>query len=119
MNNCIYSGHLTASIESRPVGEHEVQKFTVAVNQGERVSFIPTETWDMGYLEEHLDKGSKVLVRGTLRQDKWETADGDKRSRLYVTAHEVEFLDPPRSRKEAPATAARSRRAPTRSRGRG
>ncbi len=98
MNHCIYSGHLTAAIETRQAGEHTVQKFTVAVNQGERVAFIPTESWDMPHLEDHLEKGSKVLVRGAVRQDRWETDEGEKRSRLYVTAHEVEFLDPPPAR---------------------
>jgi len=95
MNQIVYSGHLTADIETRPVGEHQVHKFTVAVNEGkERVTFIPTEAWDMPHLEQYLGRGSKVLVRGNLRQFSWETDNGEKRSRMFVTARQVEFLDP-------------------------
>lgn len=117
MNQIVYSGHLTADIETRPVGEHQVHKFAVAVNEGkERVTFIPTEAWDMPHLEQFLGRGSKVLVQGNLRQSSWETDNGEKRSRFFVRANQVEFLDPPPPASEAPGKRApvhssRSRRA--------
>lgn len=94
MNSSVFSGRLTADIETRAVGEHQVHHFTVAVNTGnERVAFIPTEAWNMPHLERHLGKGSRVLVRGAIKQDNWESTTGEKRSRLGVTALQVEFID--------------------------
>lgn len=40
----------------------------------------------------HLAKGRQVGVSGRLRQERWETDSGDKRSMVKVYAHEVQFL---------------------------
>lgn len=96
MNTLIVSGNLTADIETRAVGDHQVHNFTIAINQGDRTTFLPSEAWDMPHLERFLHKGSKVLVRGCLKQNDWETDKGERRSRLVATAYEVEFLDLPK-----------------------
>lgn len=94
MNQTILSGHLTADIETREVGEHHLSKFTLACNEGERVIFLPVESWNMPHLSDYLSKGSKVLLSGSLKQDQWETEAGEKRSRILLTAYKVEFLTP-------------------------
>ena len=94
MNQTIMTGNLTADIETLDVGEQHLSKFTLACNEGERVVFIPVEAWNMPHLEEYLSKGSKVLLSGALKQNNWETDDGEKRSRIVLTAYKVEFLDP-------------------------
>lgn len=94
MNQTIITGNLTADIESRDIGEQHLSKFTVACNEGERVVFMPVEAWNMPHLPEHLFKGSKVLLSGSLKQDSWENDAGEKRSRIVLTAYKVEFLDP-------------------------
>lgn len=99
MNQTIITGNLTADIEPREIqvrdiGEQHICKFTVACNEGERVVFMPVEAWNMPHLPNHLFKGSKVLLSGSLKQDNWETDAGDKRSRIVLTAYKVEFLDP-------------------------
>ena len=94
MNQTIMTGNLTADIETRQVGEQELSQFTLACNEGERVVFMPVEAWNMPHLAEHLFKGSKALISGSLKQDTWETDSGDKRSRILLTAYKVEFLDP-------------------------
>ena len=38
---------------------------------------------------ESLGRGSRVLVTGRLEQRSWETADGDKRSKIEVVADEI------------------------------
>jgi single-strand DNA-binding protein len=38
---------------------------------------------------ESLSRGSRVLVTGRLEQRSWETADGDKRSKIEVVADEI------------------------------
>lgn len=98
MNQTIMTGNLTADIETREVksnsGELHLSKFTLACNEGERTTFIPIDAWNMPHLAEYLHKGSKVLVSGALRQNNWETDDGEKRSRIVLNAYNVEFLDP-------------------------
>ncbi|HBR94553.1 MAG TPA: hypothetical protein DEA90_10355 [Opitutae bacterium] len=105
MNQTIISGHLTADIETREIkarekanGVQHLSKFTLACNDGERVVFMPVEAWNMPHLAEHLFKGSKALLAGSLKQEHWETDAGDKRSRIVLTAHKVDFLDPAPSR---------------------
>ena len=94
MNQTTMTGNLTADIETLDVGEQHLSKFTLGCNEGERVVFIPVEAWNMPHLAEYLSKGSKVLLSGALKQNNWETDDGDKRSRIVLTAYKVEFLDP-------------------------
>jgi single-strand DNA-binding protein len=106
MNQTILSGHLTADIETRDVGEHHLSKFTLACNEGERVVFLPVESWNMPHLSEYLSKGSKVLLSGSLKQDQWETEAGEKRSRILLTAYKVEFLTP---LADAPTAASKTR----------
>jgi single-strand DNA-binding protein len=94
MNQTILSGNLTAEIETREVGEQHLSKFTLACNEGDRVVFLPVESWNMPHLADYLSKGSKVLVSGSLKQDHWEAEGGEKRSRILLTAYKVEFLSP-------------------------
>lgn len=96
MNQSILSGNLTADIETREVGEHHLSKFTLACNEGDRVLFMPVEAWNMPHLAEHLFKGSKALVAGGLKQDNWETDAGEKRSRIVLHAHKVDFIGFPK-----------------------
>jgi single-strand DNA-binding protein len=42
---------------------------------------------------EFLKKGNPVLVEGRLETDQWETAQGEKRSKLRVRAMRVHFLN--------------------------
>ncbi|MEN8661944.1 MAG: single-stranded DNA-binding protein [Lentimonas sp.] len=92
MNQTIISGNLTADIETRSVGEQHLSKFTLACNEGDRVVFLPVESWNMPHLAEYLFKGSKVLVSGSLKQDTWESKDGEARSRILLVGFKVEFL---------------------------
>jgi len=95
------TGHLTADIETlelpaRNKGSdaQHLSKFTLGCNEGERVTFLPVEAWNMPHLPEYLAKGSEVLISGALKQNNWETDSGEKRSRIVLNAYKVEFLDP-------------------------
>ncbi len=46
---------------------------------------------------QHLIKGARVMVEGRLQFDQWQTAAGEKRSRLRVRADRVQFLGRPRA----------------------
>lgn len=92
MNHISLSGHLTADIETREINGSQLAKFTLAHNHGEHVLFIPVEAWNMEHLPKHLSKGSHVVIGGSLKQDRWETDQGAKRSRLVLIARSVEFM---------------------------
>ena len=49
---------------------------------------------------EHLRKGSPVLVEGRLQWRSWETPDGQKRSVVEVVANRVQFLNKAAGRSE-------------------
>ena len=47
-------------------------------------------------VNQYLKKGSTALVEGRLQLDRWESQDGQKRSRLRVVCDNVQFLGRPR-----------------------
>lgn len=62
--------------------------------QAERTCFIEVAAW--GRLAkacgEYLKKGRPILVEGRLRLDRWQAADGQKRSKHRITADRIQFL---------------------------
>ena len=101
-NNVTITGNLTREPELRftPTGQ-ATATFGVAVNRTwtdrqsqerrESTSFFDVVAW--GTLAENaatsLAKGTRVVVTGRLDQRSWETAEGDKRSKVEVTADEI------------------------------
>ena len=47
------------------------------------------------------NKGTRVFVEGRLRQSSWETAEGEKRSKIEVRADRVAGLDPRKEQTES------------------
>ena len=103
-NKVILMGNLTRKPELRylPNGT-AVADFGLAVNDRykdkdgewqEKATFVDIEVWkrQAENCEKYLDKGSAVLVEGSLKLDQWETGDGQKRSKLKVTGMNVQFL---------------------------
>ena len=89
-------GNLARDPESRQVGEYNVTRLVVAVNdnrQKDKVSYVDVEAWGkLGEIcQKYLTKGRQVLANGRLVQDTWEK-DGKKNSKLYVKADNVQFL---------------------------
>jgi single-strand DNA-binding protein len=124
MNQSVLTGNLTADIETREIksrdkrsADQHLSKFTLACNEGERVVFMPVEAWNMPHLAEHLYKGSKTLISGSLKQENWETEAGDKRSRIVLTAYKVEFLDPAPEQEASRRSSGQSRPAQARASG--
>ena len=89
MNVVVLQGNLTADPEL--VGkEQNVARFTIAVNSGfgenKEVSFIDCVAFgkQVPTIKEYFVKGKQVLVRGQVRQNRWENEKGEKRSKLEV-----------------------------------
>lgn len=109
-------GNLTRDPEVKAVGQNQVCNFGVAVNRRytdrqsgekkEEVSFFDVECWGRTaeLAQQYLKKGRQVWIEGRLKQDRWETEDGRKLSRIKILAENIQFLGP----KEDPQTIAPS-----------
>jgi len=81
-----------------------VCNFSVAVNHYSapdtepKVSFMEIETWEKvaDMCAEHVTKGKRLMVIGTLKQDRWEGKDGKMQSRIKLVGNEIRFLNIPR-----------------------
>jgi len=103
INSIILGGNLTRDVafKDTPSGRR-VYMFTVANNRTflsnnqkmTETSFIDVEVWGKigENCSQYLSKGSPVVVTGRLKQERWETPDGSKRSRFKVVAQNVQFL---------------------------
>ena len=103
-NRVFLLGNLTADPESRdlPTGGI-VTDLRLAVNrtyrnregeQTEEVSFIDCTTYGRTaeVARDYLKKGRPVFLEGRLHQDRWETNEGDKRSKLKVVVERLVLL---------------------------
>jgi single-strand DNA-binding protein len=104
MNTWVGTGNLTDD----PKVTEKTTKFSIANNTGygeyKNVNFIPVTTFKKTAeaCGKYLSKGSKVLIRGELRQNRWEH-EGKKYDRLEIIAEEVEFLSTRKKSDEAQA----------------
>ncbi len=102
-NKVILIGNLTKTPEMRytPSGT-PVTSFGLAVNRRykqasdlkEEVCYIDIVVFgkQAEHCGQYLSKGSGVIVDGRLQQRRWETEDGQKRSKHEVVAQSVTFL---------------------------
>lgn len=102
-NKVILMGNLTKDPEIRYTpGGTAVANFRMAVNhrykQGdeykEEVCFIGIVVFgkQAENCGQYLNKGSGVIVEGRLQERRWETDDGQKRTKHEVVAQSVQFL---------------------------
>lgn len=103
LNRVFLMGNLTRDPELRytPSGT-AVTTLGLAVNnrfkrgeeQVEDTLFIDVTVWGKSAenCTEYLSKGSPVMVEGRLKYRTWEAQDGQKRSKVDVTALSVQFL---------------------------
>ena len=112
--NCVaLGGRLTRDIGDRDYKSlssgSSVLSFSIAVNRAvkegdgwrDEPSFIDVTAFgkQADILAESLRKGTKVHVKGELRQERWKAKDGSAKSRIVVVADQVDF-----ERKGSPAS---------------
>lgn len=101
VNSVTISGNVTRDPEHKTFGtDGQLCKFGVAVNRTigkgdertEEVSFIDVTVFGgfAGLVARKLRKGDAATVQGELRQDRWDTEDGSKRSAVYVVASQID-----------------------------
>ena len=100
LNEVIVSGRLTRDCELRytPSGT-AVTDVIIASNRiwskdsdrQEETTFVDVTIWgkQAESLHEYLVKGRHIMVVGRLKLNKWETEEGDKRSKLTMVAEKI------------------------------
>jgi len=108
LNKVMLMGNLTKDPELRytPTGTAVCdlrlavnRKYNVNGQEKEETCFIDIVVWtkQAESCGKYLTKGSSILIEGRLKNDNWEDKDGNKRSRLRITAERVQFLSSARS----------------------
>ncbi len=102
--------YATATIEGFVTKEPLIKKtktgkslctFSLAINhyskenEAPKVSFIEVETWEKiaDVCSRNVSKGRRLMVIGSLRQDRWENESGKTQSRLKIIGNEIRFLE--------------------------
>ena len=75
------------NFKNKETGEWESEPHFFNVNHWRRKTSKPLE----------LKKGSKVLIDGSLKQERWQNDAGDNRSRVVINANKVAILAQPNS----------------------
>lgn len=116
INRVTITGNLTRDPEVKQTGGGmSVMKIGVAVN--DRRKNPQTQEWEdvpnfidctmfgdrAAKVAQYLNKGSKVAISGRLRQETWETQDGQKRSRVGVVIDDLEFMSRSQQQPQAQA----------------
>ena len=106
LNKAILMGRLTADPELRKTsGDVSVTTFTLAVNrsftrQGEQAQtdFIDIVAWrnTAEFVCKYFQKGSPIIIEGSIQTRMWEDKAGQKRKSVEIVAENVEFV--PRSK---------------------
>jgi len=103
-NNVVLLGNLVADPETKDLNENSsVTKFRMAVNRkyttksGEKKDdtiYIDCELWGARgkALQKYTSKGEAVLVNGFLKQESWQTKEGENRSKFVVSVQDFEFI---------------------------
>ena len=97
-NVTILTGRITKDLELKQAGQTTVTNFSLAVDnpfKRDDTSFFDVVAFGKTaeLLNNYCSKGSKILVEGNLKQDRFTDKEGKNRSVVRVVANRVEFLD--------------------------
>ena len=97
-NVTILTGRITKDLELKQAGQTQVINFSLAVDnpfKKDDASFFEIVAFGKTaeLLNNYCGKGSKILVEGNLKQDRFTDKEGKNRSVVRVVANRVEFLD--------------------------
>lgn len=102
LNNVVLNGRITADATLNSNGT--IAYFTLAVADlvkaqdgkwNETVDFIDCKCFQKGIFD-YLKKGVEITLTGSLKQEKWEDKDGNKKSRVLVYANDIILGDRPK-----------------------
>ena len=105
LNKVMLVGNLTRDPETSFIGNGTaLAKLGMALNrrwkdksgeQQEETTFVDVTAWakTAEFCGKYLQKGSRIFIEGRLEFQQWQTKEGEKRSKLSVTADRVQFAD--------------------------
>jgi single-strand DNA-binding protein len=119
-NKVIVAANLVSDPELKSVGDSNVVRFRVAINRKfttksgekkEESTYIDAEMWGAraSVISEYLKKGDPILMEGHLKQENWETKDGEKRSKILVAIEDFEFMNGKKDADSKPMPEAKSK----------
>jgi len=114
LNSVAMIGRLVKDSELKYTkGGVPILSFTVAVNKSvkdpggsyvDKASFLDCILW--GKLGEsigkYMTKGKRVAVDGEIEQQRWETSDGEKRSKMQIVARGLQIIDSDKRENQKP-----------------
>ena len=97
-NVTLLTGRITKDLELKQAGQTTVTNFSLAVDnpfKKDDTSFLDVVVFGKTaeLLNNYCSKGSKILVEGNLKQDRFTDKEGNNRSLVRVIANRIEFLD--------------------------
>ena len=105
LNKVLLIGRITSSPELKYTENNKAYtKICVAINRyTEGTDFINVKVWNKQAENvcNYLDKGSLILVEGTMMVRQYEDKDGNKRTSTEIIAQNVKFLDKKSSKENA------------------
>lgn len=101
-NLTILTGRITKDLELKQGGQTQVTNFSMAVDnpfKKDDTSFFDIVAFGKTaqLLNNYCGKGSKILIEGNLKQDRFEDKNGNNRSVVRVIANRIEFLETKKS----------------------
>ena len=97
-NLTILTGRITKDLELKQAGQTQVTNFSLAVDnpfKKDDTSFFDIAAFGKTaqLVTDYCGKGSKILIEGNLKQDRFQDKEGNNRSVVRVIANRIEFLD--------------------------
>lgn len=103
LNSVLIDGNLTKDPETKQTAAGTtLTKLSIATNKSyksgdeykKEVSYFDIDVWGKTaeFCSKYLSKGMTARIIGTLKQDRWENEQGQKRSKVKIVAERVEFV---------------------------
>jgi len=97
INKFICVGNLTKDPELKSGDNYKLCAFTIAVNNPmakKEVLYLDVSAWNRvaENCQKYLKKGSRVFIDGRLKQDSWQTRNGDNRTKIGLIAENIRFM---------------------------
>jgi len=104
MNSVSIIGNLTRDVEMKSLpngstmfkgGLAESEKYKNKAGEVvENTNFFDFIMWGEHWsgVAQYMPKGQKIAITGSLKQERWETPEGDKRSKISIVVSKIDLL---------------------------
>jgi single-strand DNA-binding protein len=109
LNQVLITGNLVEEPKLKEFKDVTLCKFTMAYNRNTRNKetgewesephFFDVDFWDRSKTKsDQLNKGTKVFIKGMLKQTRWSNENGDKRSKVEINATTLAIIAQPKNK---------------------